>query len=126
MELDLPARFPAIPAPSTSFITVSSTPTGADILLDNVFKRIIPRTVTGVATGEQTVTIRMTGYAPYILYQYCDHIRGFYQSATTIGGTGYYELILTPRERRSHLIVYLKDTARSPSRSRQPVHRATP
>ncbi|MCX6693672.1 MAG: PEGA domain-containing protein [Methanomicrobiales archaeon] len=42
----------------------SLIPGGADILLGNVFMRITPLTVTGVATGEHTVTLRMTGYAP--------------------------------------------------------------
>lgn len=53
------------PVTSTGGLSVSSTPSGAKVLLDNNFMGITPLDLTSVATGSHTVTIQMDGYQDY-------------------------------------------------------------
>jgi hypothetical protein len=53
------------PASGTGSISVSSTPTGANVLLDNNFIGVTPLNLNGVAVGSHTVTIQMSGYQEY-------------------------------------------------------------
>lgn len=48
--------------PATGSVTVQSSPSGADVYVDNVYKGITPLTVTDVAPGSRAVTLEMNGY----------------------------------------------------------------
>ncbi len=56
---------PQAPVSATGGLTVSSTPSGAQVFLDNAFIGITPLTLASVASGTHTVTIRMDGYPEY-------------------------------------------------------------
>jgi hypothetical protein len=56
---------PQAPVSATGGLTVSSTPSGAQVFLDNAFIGITPLTLESVASGTHTVTIRMDGYEEY-------------------------------------------------------------
>jgi len=49
----------------TGSLSVTSSPTGAQIYVDNVFKGTTPRTVTNLAPGERAVRLVKTGYQDY-------------------------------------------------------------
>jgi hypothetical protein len=52
-----------ITEPTTGSISFASTPSGADIYLDNVLQSAkTPSTITGVSAGSHTYIIRLTGY----------------------------------------------------------------
>jgi hypothetical protein len=53
------------PVTSTGALSVSSTPAGAQVFLDNQFVGITPLTLNTVHTGSHTVSIRMDGYGEY-------------------------------------------------------------
>jgi hypothetical protein len=53
------------PIPATGTIDVTSTPTGAEVYVDNLFKGYTPATLTGIAPGEHQVLLRYTGYVDY-------------------------------------------------------------
>lgn len=53
------------PAKGTGGISVSSTPSGAQVFLDNAFVGITPLTLHAVTAGTHTVTIRMDGYQDF-------------------------------------------------------------
>ncbi|MCK9580751.1 MAG: PEGA domain-containing protein [Methanoregula sp.] len=53
------------PVSTTGGLTVSSTPAGANVFLDNQFIGITPITLDTVTTGTHTVTIRADGYQEY-------------------------------------------------------------
>jgi hypothetical protein len=50
------------PTPAYGSISVTSSPSGADIYIDNVYKGISPATFTGVPNGNHVVLIRSDGY----------------------------------------------------------------
>lgn len=57
---------PVAPGPTpdtTGQITIVSTPPGADLYLDNVFKGITPLTLSDIPQGPHTVTAKLGGYA---------------------------------------------------------------
>jgi hypothetical protein len=56
---------PAAPVSATGDLSVTSTPSGANVFLDNQFMGITPLTLHAVSVGPHTVTIRMEGYAEY-------------------------------------------------------------
>jgi hypothetical protein len=59
------ADFTLAAIPQTGSISVSSTPSGAEISLDGVdTQNITPYTLTSVATGSHTVSVNLTGYEP--------------------------------------------------------------
>jgi hypothetical protein len=49
----------------TGSVYVSSTPTGATILLDGTSKGTTPATLSGISTGTHTLVIKKTGYTDY-------------------------------------------------------------
>ena len=53
-------------APSTGKLTVSSTPSGANVYLDNGFRGVSPLTMTDVTAGPHTLLIQMSGYTDYV------------------------------------------------------------
>ena len=56
---------PNAPSPTpdtTGQVVVSSTPSGAEVYLDDVFRGITPVTLSGIAAGSHTVTVKQTGY----------------------------------------------------------------
>ncbi|MDD1690458.1 MAG: PEGA domain-containing protein [Methanoregula sp.] len=53
------------PVPATGAIEIASTPTGAEIYVDNLFKGYTPSTLTGIAVGEHQVLLKYTGYIDY-------------------------------------------------------------
>jgi hypothetical protein len=56
---------PSAPVSATGGISVSSTPPGANVLLDNNFIGVTPLNLNAVAAGSHTVTIEMEGYQDY-------------------------------------------------------------
>jgi hypothetical protein len=56
---------PSAPVSATGGISVSSTPAGANVLLDNNFIGVTPLNLNAVAAGTHTVTIEMEGYQEY-------------------------------------------------------------
>lgn len=50
------------PTPAYGTITVLSSPPGADIYIDNVYKGLSPATFTGVPNGNHVVLMRLDGY----------------------------------------------------------------
>lgn len=57
---------PVTPGPTpdtTGQVTVVSTPPGAELYLDNVFKGITPLTLSDIPEGQHTVTAKLGGYA---------------------------------------------------------------
>jgi hypothetical protein len=57
---------PVIPGPvadTTGQITVVSSPPGAELYLDNVFKGITPLTLSDIQQGSHVVTVKQAGYA---------------------------------------------------------------
>ncbi len=55
------AMTPLPPGPAGS-ISVSSSPAGADVYLDDAYKGITPLTLTGVSTGSHVVKVQLSGY----------------------------------------------------------------
>jgi hypothetical protein len=53
------------PVPATGAIEIVSTPTGAEIYVDNLFKGYTPSTLTGIAAGQHEVLLKYTGYVDY-------------------------------------------------------------
>ena len=50
------------PVPASGSIQVATTPDGAEIFVDNLFKGYSPATLTGIAAGQHTVLLKYTGY----------------------------------------------------------------
>jgi len=58
-----------VPAGSTSSIgglSVSSTPSGANVYVDNAFQGITPLTMNDITAGSHTLLIQMAGYQDYV------------------------------------------------------------
>ena len=53
------------PVPAAGTIEVSSTPTGAEVYVDNLFKGYTPATLTGISAGQHEVLLKYTGYVDY-------------------------------------------------------------
>ena len=53
---------PGSKPPSTGSITIQSTPSGANVYLDNEYKGFSPLTLSDVTAGSHVVTLKMTGY----------------------------------------------------------------
>ena len=56
---------PLAPSPGSGSLSVSSTPAGANVFLDNNFIGVTPFTLPGVAAGTHVVTIKLDGYQDY-------------------------------------------------------------
>ncbi|BBL68501.1 PEGA domain-containing protein [Methanoculleus chikugoensis] len=50
---------------STGSISVTSSPSGAEVYIDNVYKGITPLTVDGIATGTHAVRVALGGYSDW-------------------------------------------------------------
>jgi hypothetical protein len=53
------------PTPAYGSITVSSSPAGANIYIDNVYKGLTPATLSGIPNGNHIILIKMDGYADF-------------------------------------------------------------
>jgi hypothetical protein len=53
------------PIPSTGGFSISSTPTGAEVFVDNLFRGYTPTTLTDITPGEHRVILKYTGYVDY-------------------------------------------------------------
>nr|WP_320162481.1 PEGA domain-containing protein [uncultured Methanoregula sp.] len=53
------------PVPATGGLNIVSTPTGADVLVDNIFKGYTPAVLDGITPGQHQVLLRYTGYMDY-------------------------------------------------------------
>jgi hypothetical protein len=51
--------------PATGGLDIVSTPSGAEVYVDNLFKGYTPATPTGIAPGQRQVLLRYTGYVDY-------------------------------------------------------------
>jgi len=54
-----------IPSPTTGFISVSSSPSGANIYLNGVYQGTTPHTIVAAAPGHYTVSLDLPGYQHY-------------------------------------------------------------
>lgn len=53
------------PVPATGSLDIVSTPAGAEIYVDNLFKGYTPSTLTNIAAGQHQLLLRYTGYIDY-------------------------------------------------------------
>lgn len=53
------------PVPATGGIQIVSTPSGAEIYVDNLFKGYTPSTLTDIAAGQHQLILKYTGYIDY-------------------------------------------------------------
>jgi hypothetical protein len=53
---------PSPPPSTTSIISVSSSPSGADVYLDDGYKGITPLTLTDISPGTYTMEVKLGGY----------------------------------------------------------------
>jgi hypothetical protein len=60
-----PAGAQPTPVPATGGFTIVSTPSGADIYIDNLFRGYTPSTPDGITAGQHQVTLKYTGYVDY-------------------------------------------------------------
>ena len=58
----LNANLVPITAAAAGEISISSTPSGANVFVDNEYKGITPVTIPGVASGTRDVLLKLTGY----------------------------------------------------------------
>lgn len=60
-----PAGGTPAPVPVTGGFTIVSTPTGADVFIDNLFRGYTPSTPDGITAGQHQVTLKYNGYVDY-------------------------------------------------------------
>ena len=53
-------------APATGGLSVSSTPSGANVYVDNAFRGITPLSMTDISSGSHTLLIQLAGYQDYV------------------------------------------------------------
>ncbi|PKL58408.1 MAG: S-layer protein, partial [Methanomicrobiales archaeon HGW-Methanomicrobiales-5] len=53
------------PVPAAGSINVVSTPTGAEIYIDNIFRGYTPTTITEIDPGQHQILLKYTGYTDY-------------------------------------------------------------
>ena len=53
------------PVPATGNIEIVSTPSGAEVYVDNLYKGYTPATLTGIAAGQHQLLLKCTGYVDY-------------------------------------------------------------
>ena len=53
------------PVPATGGFNIVSTPSGAEVYVDNLFKGYTPAVLTGIPAGQHTVLLKYTGYIDY-------------------------------------------------------------
>ena len=57
---------PASVVPSVGGLSVSSTPSGANVYVDNAFRGVTPLTLNDITSGSHTLLLQMTGYQDYV------------------------------------------------------------
>ena len=80
----VPAHVPT-PAPATGAIAVSSSPSGANVYLDDTYKGITPLIITDVSPGTHTIEVKLEGYQDWST-----------SVQVTAGGTASVPASLTP------------------------------
>jgi len=73
---------PGSVTPSTGDVSVESSPSGAEVYLDNAYEGFAPLTIHNVPAGSHVVMLRMSGYQDF---QYTVQVSGG-QTASVIGG----------------------------------------
>jgi len=59
-----------LPSPGTTgTLSVSSTPAGANVFIDNVLKGVTPITLADIQTGDHQILLRLNGYQDYTVTQ---------------------------------------------------------
>jgi len=53
------------PVPAAGAINIVSTPSGAEILIDNIFRGYTPATITEIDPGQHQILLKYTGYTDY-------------------------------------------------------------
>ena len=53
------------PVPAAGALNIVSTPTGADILIDNIFRGYTPSTITEIDPGQHQILLKYTGFTDY-------------------------------------------------------------
>jgi hypothetical protein len=53
------------PVPATGGFNVVSTPTGAEVYVDNLFRGYTPANLDGISPGQHTILLKYTGYVDY-------------------------------------------------------------
>ncbi len=53
------------PVPAAGGLEIVSTPSGAEVYVDNLFKGYTPATLTGIAAGQHQVLLQSSGYVDY-------------------------------------------------------------
>ncbi len=80
-----PSDTPAAPETTTGSLTVSSSPSGAEIYLDGIVRGTTPATISNIPTGSYTLELRLRGYVNWVI------------SVEIVGGTDVsIDAILTP------------------------------
>ena len=60
-----PSGGPPTPVPATGGFNIVSTPSGAEILIDNVFRGYTPSVLDGISAGQHQVLLKYTGFMDY-------------------------------------------------------------
>ena len=55
------------PIPTTGGFNIVSTPTGADVFVDNLFRGYTPISLDGITPGQHTILLRYTGFVDYTM-----------------------------------------------------------
>jgi len=55
----------AVPNPTTGSVSVTSSPSGAEVYLDNIFRGLTPVTLDSLDPGSYTVLLRLPGYSDW-------------------------------------------------------------
>jgi hypothetical protein len=53
------------PVPAAGAINIVSTPAGAEIYIDNIFRGYTPATITEIDPGQHQILLKYTGYTDY-------------------------------------------------------------
>ena len=57
---------PAGNVPTVGGLSVSSTPSGANVYVDNAFRGVTPLMLNDITTGSHTLLLQMAGYQDYV------------------------------------------------------------
>jgi hypothetical protein len=63
---DIVANLVPVSKPTTGAIAVSSSPSGADVYVNNIFRGLSPLTVESLTPGVYTVLVRLSGYQDFM------------------------------------------------------------
>jgi hypothetical protein len=54
------------PVTQAGTLTIATSPSGAEVSIDNIFRGYTPLTLADVDAGDHTVTLKYTGYQDYV------------------------------------------------------------